>query len=421
MVKQGVRYILTFFTVTLLLTCFLVLSALIPKTAIRENIYKSAVYLCEGELFGTLVEGVEPSRMDRYADSILLGIAYQYDREHPLTSVMWSSYYHDDFENENVNLLTAVTENREANQQYLRYWHGSIAIVRPLLLLFQIKQIYVMHGMVLFGLSGTLLWLLCRRKAYLQAGGVCLGLLMTGAWFVPFSLEYTWTYLLMLVMSIAAVLLLGQEKTISFGLFFMVSGMLTAYMDFLTSETLTLTVPLLLLLGMKEWASKIQFAVKSILAWGLGYVGMWLMKWLMASVVLSENVMPYVSQHVQERVGGNIGLNPIQFLIKALWRNVSCLFPFAYGAAGVIAGVGLVLFGIYLGYVYRAKVIDRQSIRIYALIGALPYFRYAVLRNHSYLHCFFTYRAQMASILSAVLILGLLTKGMPVVSKKKRK
>lgn len=421
MIKQGGRYILTFFTVTLLLTCFLALSALIPKTAIRENIYKSAVYLCEGEMFGTLVEGVEPSRMDRYADSILLGIAYQYDNEHPLTSVMWSSYYHDKYENENVNLLTAVTQNREANQQYLRYWHGSIAIVRPLLLLFHIKQIYVLHGIVLLGLSVTLLWLLCRRKAYLQAGGVCLGLIMTGAWFVPFSLEYTWTYLLMLVMSIAAVLLLGQEKTRTFGLFFMVSGMLTAYMDFLTSETLTLTVPLLLLLGMKEWASKIQFAVRSILAWGMGYVGMWLMKWLMASVVLSENVMPYVSQHVQERIGGNIGLNEVQFLIRALWRNVSCLFPFAYGAAGVIAGVGLVLFGSYLGYVYRAKVIDRQSIRIYALIGVIPYIRYAVLRNHSYLHCFFTYRAQMATILSAVLILGLLTKGMPVVAKKKRK
>lgn len=421
MIKQSFRYILVFLVLTILLTCLLVLSARIPRSAIRENVQESAEYLCEEELFGTIVEGVEPSRMDRYADSILLGIAYQYDSAHPLSSVMWSSYYHDDFENENVNLLTAVTENREANQQYLRYWHGSIAVVRPLLLLFQIKQIYVLHGIVLLGLSGTLLWLLCRRKAYLQAGGVCLGLIMTGAWFVPFSLEYTWTYLLMLVMSIAAVLLLGQEKTRTFGLFFMVSGMLTAYMDFLTSETLTLTVPLLLLLGMKEWASKIQFAVKSILAWGMGYVGMWLMKWLMASVVLSENVMPYISQHVQERIGGNIGLNPIQFLIKALWRNVSCLFPFAYGADGVFAGIGLVLFGIYLGYVYRAKVIDWQSIRIYALIGVIPYIRYAVLRNHSYLHCFFTYRAQMASILSAVLILGLLMKGMPVVSKKKRK
>lgn len=421
MIKQSSRYILVFLVLTILLTCLLVLSARIPRSAIRENVQESAEYLCEEELFGTIVEGVEPSRMDRYADSILLGIAYQYDSEHPLTSVMWSSYYHDDFENENVNLLTAVTENREANQQYLRYWHGSIAIVRPLLLLFQIKQIYVLHGIVLLGVSVTLLWLLCRRKAYLQAGGVCLGLIMTGAWFVPFSLEYTWTYLLMLVMSIAAVLLLGQEKTISFGLFFMVSGMLTAYMDFLTSETLTLTVPLLLLLGMKEWSSKTQFAVKSILSWGMGYVGMWLMKWLMASVVLSENVMPYVLQHVQERVGGNIGLNEVQFLIRALWRNISCLFPFAYGAAGVIAGVGLVLFGIYLGYVYRAKVIDLKSIQIYALVGVIPYIRYAVLRNHSYLHCFFTYRAQMATVLSAVLILGLLTKGMPVVAKKKRK
>ena len=36
----------------------------------------------------------------------------------------------------------------------------------------------------------------------------------------------------------------------------------------------------------------------------------------------------------------------------------------------------------------------------------IPYIRYIVLHNHSYVHSFFTYRAQMATIIAVVLIVG---------------
>lgn len=135
-VKSSIRYIVTFFLMTILLTGLLVLAAFIPQNAIRGNVRESAEYLCEGELFGTVVDGVKGSEIDRYADSILLAIAYQYDADHPLSSVMWSSYYYTPYENENENLLHAVTEGKKANRQYLRYWHGSNTIVRPLLVFF---------------------------------------------------------------------------------------------------------------------------------------------------------------------------------------------------------------------------------------------------------------------------------------------
>lgn len=116
-VKSSIRYIVTFFLMTILLTGLLVLAAFIPQNAIRGNVRESAEYLCEGELFGTVVDGVRGSEIDRYADSILLAIAYQYDADHPLSSVMWSSYYYTPYENENENLLHAVTEGKKANRQ----------------------------------------------------------------------------------------------------------------------------------------------------------------------------------------------------------------------------------------------------------------------------------------------------------------
>ena len=33
---------------------------------------------------------------------------------------------------------SAIEDNKQANTQYLRYWHGSMAILRPCLMLFYI-------------------------------------------------------------------------------------------------------------------------------------------------------------------------------------------------------------------------------------------------------------------------------------------
>ena len=424
MVKHMVKYILTFLGVVFLLTFMLVISAKIPQTAIKENVRESAEYLCQGELFGEVVERVTGSKIDRYADSILLGIAYQYDSRKPLASVMESAYYHSDMNNENENLLTAVREDCEANQQYLRYWHGSNAFVRPLLVIFHIKQIYVLNGILLAAFILGLLVILIRKEAYVPAVGVVTGLIMTSVWYVPLSLEYTWTYLIMLVMSMIGVGIIYHKRYRVVGVFFLISGMITGFMDFLTTETLTLTVPLLIMLwveekqqGQEDMKNIFRKAGKAVVVWGFGYIGMWMMKWLLASIVLSENVMPYVSEHIEERIGGNIGIGPIGYISGSIWNNMKCLFPFEYGIIGALTGLALVLFVIYTGYVYHGNHIDKKRILLYVLIGLIPYIRYVVLHNHSYLHHFFTYRAQLATILAVVLILEQLIK--EVFQKKK--
>lgn len=407
---RNVKYPAIFLAVVFFLTGLLVLSAQIPQQAIRENMLESAQFLCDGPLFGTAVEGVEGSRIDRYADSILLGIAWQFDGEKPLASVMEASYYYTEYQNENQNMLDAVSQDLPANQQYLRYWHGSIAILRPLLCIFSLPQIYALHGVVLAALALWLLAELCRKKAFVPAFGMVLGLVMTSSWFVPLSLEYTWTYLVMLAGSIIAVNLAYGGKWQHMGILFLLSGMVTNYLDFLTTETLTLLVPLLLVLWIGRTKTEPRpFAVKAVFAWGCGYVGMWLAKWLLAAVVLGENVLPYVANHVQERLGGDLGLSLGRYMTGAVLRNVGCLFPLEYGTLGVLATLALVIFGSYVGYVYQKKAVFWERVVLLAVLGLVPYVRYLVLHNHAWLHCFFTYRAQMAAVLAVVMILEELT------------
>lgn len=403
-------YPIAFVLSAALLTLLLIVSAMIPQSAIRENVLESAQFLWEGPLFGMAVEGVEGSRIDRYADSILLGIAWQYDAERPLESVMRSSYYYTEYQNENQNLLDAVTQNLPANQQYLRYWHGSIVFLRPLLCVFSLPQIYALHGLVLAVLTIWLLVVLCRKRAFVPAFGIALGLVMTASWFVPLSLEYTWCYLVMLAGSLVAVKLAVSEQWRYLGLFFLLSGMVTNYLDFLTTETLTLLVPLLLMLWFRREKNAFRpVAVKGVLAWGCGYVGMWIIKWLLAAAVLGENVFPFVVNHVQERLGGDLGLTLGQYMTGAVVRNIRCLFPLEYGTLGVLTMLALVVFGSYVGYVHQKKTVRWDRVLLFALLGLVPYVRYLVLHNHAWLHCFFTYRAQLSTVLAVVMILEEMT------------
>ncbi len=415
-VRSVIFNIIIFFAAAALMTGLLVLAVFIPKEKIREKSLESAQYLADGEIFGTVMEDVEGSRIDRYADSILLNIAYCYDVSAPLRSVMLSAYYFTPDHNENDNYLFAVKDDLPPNQQYLRYWHGSNIIVRPLLTLLSLKQIYVFNAVLLILLTAGFLILAIKMKMTVPAAGMAICLVLTGCFFVPLSLEYTWTVMLMLIFSMIALCIASKKRSGTYITFFMLAGMITNYFDFLTAETLTLTVPLLLIM----WAEKragaersekesLMLLLKNALSWGCGYVGMWVLKWIMAAAVFGENTMPYVREHIEERLGGDLGLNIFQYMIGAEWRNIICLFPLGYGGFGAFAGIILAVIAGYIGYVYHRKDFDRVFILICVLIGLVPYIRYIVLHNHSFLHCFFTYRAQAATILAVVFIIAELT------------
>ena len=436
----------------LIMPALLLLTALIPRTAIREKSLDSAEYLCEGELFGDVMEGVDGSRIDRYADAILLNIAYHLDARYPLRSVALSAYYFTPDHEENENYLIGVRDDMEINRQYLRYWHGSVALVRPLLTFLDVKGIYILNAILLVGLSGVFLMMCVRRRDYALVVAYLSAVILTRCWYVPLSLEYTWTFMLMLIGSITAMILYGKGLGKYYGVFFALMGMATSFLDFLTTETITLLMPLLTLLWLGHYGSEgntsgdldaakgaaaqttpgskagdvgnapsrirvficrrdLRMALACSVCWLLGYALMWASKWVLCSAVMRENAMPYVSEHVAERLSGDMGVGTAAFIAGAVTRNISCLFPLGYGAVSVIGFIALIVFALYRGFVYRRDGADVGFIVLMALIGLIPYVRYLVLHNHSYIHYFFTYRAQAATVMAIVLIVAALCRG----------
>lgn len=76
----------------------------------------------------------------------------------------------------------------------------------------------------------------------------------------------------------------------------------------------------------------------------------------------------------------------------------------------MILAVLFLLFAIW--FLYRKKKIEEVS-KILLLIALIPYIRYLVMSNHSYSHYWFTFRAQISSVMALLLAVAVnLDKGL---------
>lgn len=412
LVKSISLMILVFMLTSSLLAAILLCSAEIPRTAIEKQVHASAEFLCKRKLFFEIIPGISGSKIDRFADTVLLGIAWQYEADDPLHSVAASSYYHEFNVPENEGLLKAVTEHLPANQEYLRYWHGSIAIIRPLLVLMPLQGIYILNALTLAFLTVCLFIRLWRRRAGIPLLGLIIALSGTAFWFVPLSLEYTWVFLILMV-QLHLILCRSFPCNLTGRLiFFLVSGIVTNYLDFLTTELLTLFIPLLLILWLDQeegirQPSFLEFFALTV-SWGAGYAGMWGLKWLFAGAVLGTEFREYVGFHIWIRSTAVIADSAAQQRREAVFRNLKCIFPAEYGNPGFIACAGAGMGALYTGYVYHrpSRLIKTKYLFIAVLAGLAPVLRFIALSNHSYIHYFFTYRVLAVTLFAIVLILG---------------
>lgn len=428
------KIILCIMILTSIECCALTCIAMIPKENIQQHINESADILLENEVFFYVDENDKASRIDRYADSILLNIAYSYDEQYPLKSVMLSSYYYEESQNENHNLETTAKQHLQPNKDYVRYWHGSNLIVKPLLLLTNINGIYIINATIIGILLLIVLALL--GKHINTPSSICMlaSCIAVSLWYVPFSLEYTWNFVIMLIAVIVAIHMYTHKAT-NFIYLFVVIGNLTAFFDFLSTETLTFTVPLIciLLLNYKNDPSLskrdyFNTTLRTGMSWLVGYGSAWIAKWSIASVVLQTNAFQLALHQANTRISGEASnISPLQQSINALTRNIICLFPFNYLKENTFF-IFTITLGIILILYYLFKKRNTIALStILGLIALIPYIRFLVISNHSYLHYFFTYRAQLASVFAFELLIihgidtTLLKKEWSKLCKHKRK
>ena len=407
--------------VCMLLLCF---SSTIPQEAIREHSIESAKFYENHDLFPMLVEDCLFLKQDNYADCITNNMIYHMDSTHPFVSTLRSAYYQPEMMNVNEAFYEAVHEEQTPNINYFRYWHGSMLLVRPLLTVMDINGVRLTLGLLAIALAIVASILLIRQKEIVLAVAYLTGLLLVNVGMICFCIEYVTPFL---VLSGGLIFLLlywkrwsriNAEGLPGVAKIFLVYGILTAFFDFLTTETITFTVPmaiLLILLAHKNrlasWQQGIQYIIRNGVAWLCGYAGMFLLKWLLCAVIFGKNAFIESVQMAALRIGGEVTMDGTnlgqtasfsQRLFGVLIRNTAGLFQLKDGAGyGVVMGsvliVGILILAIV--YLFHMKPIPMQLYGPLALLAMMPYARFLCLSNHAFIHYFFAYRAQLVTVM----------------------
>lgn len=407
--KKILKYSIIYISTVSILFGLLILSSKIPKSSIQKNIEASVLFFKENAGVEEKLKRREYTTIHYYADSVLLNIIYCIDSQNPVESTMWSKLYKNVNADINNDFIEVVEENKEPNEQYLRYWHGSMSIIRPLLTVLNIEQIYLVNKIIIYGLAIVLLVLIFQKSKKI-AIIFLISMIMVAFPIVPYCLEYSWTFYIMLITSIIAILIEKKGNKHLYILFF-ISGILTCFFDFLTTEIITVLVPVLLVLLIRKEDNRLAnfkegfiFVFVSCILWGLSYVAMWLTKWVLASIILNINAIEYVKENAMLRINGLQGLSSKKDMyIGALYNNFHCLYPI-----NIVKNKKELLKYVLTFFTVLALVIDWKSIKkqwfagLLLLIALTPYLRYLTLANHSYRHAFFTFREQIVSIIAFI-------------------
>lgn len=439
----------------------LFVTALIPQNALQKNMERSSDYYNNHQMFDHVTDYMFLSRQDNYADCILTNIIYHIDQNNLVESILSASYYNPEDEGVQTSFAYAVGSKVEPNVDYSRYWHGSMVLLRPLFIIFDIAGVRMVLGILI--LIMTVWFEVLLFKNHYSVFGVCygIGLILVSVWMCAFCVEYAMPFVVMSVeLPVLFALLtrayekkdvqndkvkrdehkLGNQKADEHKLdnfkpevilwaVLACAGIVTAFMDFLTTETITFTMAYVLYLIVKNRHNQMRTVkeeliclVKSGIVWLVSYGLMIALKWVLALIVLGKDAFFNALSQAALRISGDATLGNVtgaevvsdyERISGALWRNIGCIYPFkstmSYGTAMIfILLVGLVVFSIW--YLFREKAKSCIN-KVLVMVSLIPVLRFLVLNNHSYIHFFFTYRALLVSVVVIIYILACYVNG----------
>ena len=172
-------------------------------------------------------------------------------------------------------------------------------------------------------------------------------------------------------------------------------------------------VPILLILVIRYKQNRLtnfkegfKFLVISTILWGIGYIGMWFAKWILASIILKINAFDYVIDNAIERInGGNTAIiRTDNIYIRAIVDNLLTLFPInIQKRVERLYFIPVIIIIFVLVFIKKKNWRELWFPALLLIIAITPYIRYLILADHSYRHYFFTFRLQMISIIALIL------------------
>lgn len=136
--------------------------------------------------------------------------------------------------------------------------------------------------------------------------------------------------------------------------------------------------------------------IKWCICWGIGYFGMWVGKWLMATLILNENIfieaIGHATVHTAEVVVMEEHLNSLQVILRNIM--VFAKWPYLLLILGVIA--------IIIIRKMASRFKPWRNLIPFAIVAVIPLMWLGVLKSHAAWLYWYTYRGLMATVFAVL-------------------
>ena len=426
MIRVIGKYILTFIITMGILISLLFLSSLIPSNKIENNVRKSSEILMQDGEKKLVDTYFRQDCIFYFTDALMINTAYSIDSTNPYSSMLlarknyvpgktqnfheeiqmhigtspkYTDKYYNTFQ---VAELYGLMHGDDIvdSYEYTRYWHGYLIFLRPLLAIMDLGAIRILTIALTGIFSIIIVWLIIKKLNLITAIIYIIGFILFDLFIVCNSMNEITTFMIALVAMIFILLRNGKFKNPA--LVFLCIGMCTSFLDLLTTPLITigLTLPIYVLLNFKESNKKLYIeCIKICIAWAVGYGLCWALKWVITDLTLHKHIISDAIKQIMYRTTADRTL--LEVVIKNLneiGRNVIIIF---IGLLVIYSIIGLIK-EFYISKVKNEKTpkIELLKVMIFLIIAMFPFIWYFIIRNHSFVHSFFTNRNYIITVIN---------------------
>ncbi|MBR3050389.1 MAG: hypothetical protein IKG61_02925, partial [Selenomonadaceae bacterium] len=237
----------------------------------------------------------EHSKLDNFTDAIIL-----LEVTHPIKNTVDSAMLNPRFglrqDEKPVDALIKVLRGDTTGLHeiiYPRYWHGYLAVIKPLLMMMRVNHLRMLLAYADFILFVAALMMFQKVLGRVYAFAFAAAVMVLNLVSVSMSFQFSSIY----IVTLTAIIFMLKKNNRLFGedlynYFFAAIGIIVAFTDFLTYPIFSVALPLTVfyLLNRRELLKKnlahvLKLMTGLLFSWGVGYVGMWSGKWLVAQIL----------------------------------------------------------------------------------------------------------------------------------------
>ncbi len=382
MFKTTRNLILIFIIMVIVGFSLMVVAYSLPTDNAHESIIQDAWQF--DELYLEIIPGYESTRLDLFTDALYLTATSYYDENSSLIDNSMS------FKTTGGHSFKDYVKGEDVVWSYSRYWGGYLVILKPFFLFFNYSTYKILE--LFFEL--VLVIAIIKEMFDHDLKKFIIPFLLSLFLIHPEVMGLCIQYSVMLNIMLVSVYILLRFKEFLFKenrlfYYFLIIGMSTSFFDLLTYPLISFAVPMIFYLLLENDIYNIKNNVCKIIlfgiVWSFGYIGMWVSKWIIASVILDFNVIADSINNLLFRTS-----SAEYSRIGAILKNL-----IVYKKKGY-----LIIFAS-LAIYYGKRLIDcRKNITKNNLKGLLPYLLIALIPfswyfmacNHSSIHYWFTFR-----------------------------